>query len=465
MAETKCFFIPELTARGSLPPELGEELSDELAAEGFFNRDVFSFVGIYYSVRRDAIVIGAPKYWPFTDGSPQDRPLLMEEIGLLCQVAAQADLPSGPRCDDQFRPSELHGAMHTSNPYELAVFLLQDYAENGLYQERVTKVRRDGVGSYSWSRTLRHTAPVFDRRRPLYLQPISVQRRRAASAWITPLHAYAVRSCAKLLQPLRLFKDLELPEGAALPPPGLDLSQYIPVLNEKLVQTFSERDLRLLRALRAWCGQTPFNRTRFGVTSFELLWQYAANRYFGNVSDTRSGVPKYYIDADPDKPRVFSGVGDAIPDILYAAREPAGRKGLAIFDAKYYCPRWRAGEGRVTGAPPNSDIAKQIQYYHSLRSRYPDDKLRFSNAFLLPDTAAEGLYRYMGSATEADAQNQEIANKLGCTLPAAVSSDRVLLYGVNPTELWKACLKNKKVSSQEIFQEFIPRFEKERERM
>ena len=195
------------------------------------------------------------------------------------------------------------------------MFLLQDYAENGLYRERVTKVRNDGVGSVNWNRTLRHTNPVFDRE-PIYLRPVTVQNRQAFSGDITALHAHIVGLCARLLQPLMLFENLALPDGTAPLAVDTDCARFIPLLNEKMSRTFSERNLRLLKALRAWCGQTPYNQRRFGVTSFELLWQYAANLYFGNIADTRSDVPLYYKAAGSGTYDVYSGTGNAIPDTL-----------------------------------------------------------------------------------------------------------------------------------------------------
>lgn len=453
-------FLQERTPIQEFPDKISVSFQNTMAEQGFFTGNVFAFVGIYYNTAEHIILVGIPKYRPLPD-SPNAHRALLDEVALICQVASQAQLPSSLKQDDQFQPFAFRSGEHYSNPYELAVFLLRDYAENGLYQERITKTRNDGIGSRSWSRTLRRTMPVFTPE-PVYLHPVSVQHKRAFHSTITPLHAHVVNLCAKLLQPLQLFENLTLPDESSLLLSEFDFTSYIPLLNEKLTQVFSERDLRLLKALRAWCGQTPYNRTRFGTTSFELLWQYAANQYFGNIGNTKSGAPQYYRNGDRE---AFFGTGDAIPDILYATRGAAQKGCLAIFDAKYYCPKWNERDKTVWGAPSNSDIAKQIQYYHSIRQRYGRGIRRFCNAFLLPQPLESGLYQYMGYATENSAQNQEILAKIGAVPANSAASDPVLLYGVDPIRLWNVCLKGTRISQDEILTQFIDTFERVRRRM
>lgn len=451
MTNTEIVFIRELTPRDKLPPELDEGIKSILFEQDFFDKGNFSFVGIYYCLPYEKIIVGVPKYRNLPSTAEEKRSLL-DEIGLICRVAEYANLPSSPKQEDQFQSSKLRGTPHHSNPFELAMFLLRDYAENGLYQERTTKRRNDGIGTRSWEKTLRHTMPIFDRE-PLYLRPISVQHKRANSSIITPLHAHAVKLCASLLQPLQLFENAHLPENIQPLPVNVDYSQFIPVINEKLTQTFSERELRLLRGLRAWCGQTPHNQTRFGVTNFEDIWEYATARYFGNIAETKSGPPHYYLSSEKD-PHI--GVGDAIPDILYVAND-GSKKCFAIFDAKYYTPHWKPGF--VWGAPANSDVAKQIQYYHSLKHRYPDPTIQFCNAFLLPETIGNTLYRYWGYAIENDEQNDEIMKIMSCPAAKPDASDVVLLYGVDPMQLWKACIQGTHLSQEKLYEDFIEKFQ------
>lgn len=459
MTDTKIIFIKELTPWTKLPGELSEALKTELVAQGFFSGTLFCFVGLYYSTREDVVIAGFPKY-RCTPDTPQEKHAVLEELSLICQLAARAK-GARPSFDDLFQPFVSGGSSHDINPYELAVFLMQDYAENGLYMERTRQLRTDGVGHRIWNRTIQRMRPVFDRE-PLYLRTVTVQSRRSYSDPITPLHGYAIHQCAKLLQPLGLFEQTLLPDDALTIEPSGDLAQYVPLISAKVNQTFSERELRLLRALQSWCGLSPFHRDRFGFTAFERFWEYATKEYFGNIPQTGSGEPNYYRRTDSGKYERFSGAGQAIPDILYAGISQSGNRGLAIFDAKYYIPYWDKEKGCVDGAPANSDIAKQIQYFHSLRQRYSEKTIQFGNAFLLPYPLKDQMYQYFGYAAENDQQSQEVLKLFPDLEPAKSVPDLVLLYLVDPERLWKACLRGEQISSEEIFEEFISRFNYER---
>lgn len=462
MTDPKIIFIREHTQWAELPHELSETLKTELVSQGFFSGTAFCFVGLYYSAREDVVVAGFPKYRDIPD-TPRGKRAVLEELGLICQLAARAKrvLPSSPAFDDLFQPFVSAGHSHDTDPYELAVFLMQDYAENGLYTERVRQLRTDGVGHRNWSRTIQRMRPVIDKE-PLYLRTVTVQNQRLYSDTITPLHAYVIRRCAKLLQPLGLFEQVLLPDDVRTIEPGEDLARYVPLLNTKMNQTFSERELRLLRALRAWCGLSPYHRVRFGITAFERFWEYAAKEYFGNIAGTGSGAPNYYGRTDSGEYERFRGVGQAIPDILYAGISQGGNRGLAIFDAKYYTPQWDKKAGNIYGAPANSDIAKQIQYFHSLKQRYSGREIQFGNAFLLPHPLQDGLYQYAGYATESSQQCQEVLKFFPSLETIESAPDLVLLYLVDPERLWRACLHGAHISTEEIFEEFIRRFNHER---
>ena len=462
MPNTAIIFAKELTSwdhfPGDVPPEsksswnalshaAQEELKADLAKQGFFSGTSFSFVGIYYSCATEIVVIGFPKYL-----SAQSVSQILEHVNLICKVAAKIFSQSSLRFENQFHPFNPQRTAHISNPYDLAVYLLRDYAENGLYTERKRQIRTDGIGQRNWTQTIQRTAPIFDRS-PLYLHPITVKSIRKSSDTITPLHAYIVNQCARLLQPLGLFQSLMLPATPNLD--HVDLSRYVPTISNKMNQTFSDRELRLLRALRSWCKEGPFNQTRLGVTSFEDFWEAATKKYFGNIEHTRSGPPKYYLNGSGT---AYIGSGEAIPDILNAGTSGSSVPFLAIFDAKYYCPIFDDADSRVYAAPPNSDIAKQIQYYYSLKKQYPT--ALFSNAFLIPCCSDQTIYRCVGYAVQNTDWHDDIATKTSLPKNSAnfSPSDRVLLYQVDPAQLFNACLHDTHISDISVFNDFIKPF-------
>lgn len=72
------------------------------------------------------------------------------------------------------------------------------------------------------------------------------------------------------------------------------------------------------------------------------------------------------------------------------------------------------------------------------------------------------MYQYVGYATESDEQCQEILSFFPDLGPIRPNRDLVLFYLVDPERLWKACLQGEHISSEEIFEEFIGRFNDER---
>lgn len=435
----------------ALPRAAQEELKADLIKQGFFKGISFSFVGIYYSCVAQTVVIGFPKYL-----STQSVPQILEHVNLICRTAAKIFSQSNIRFDNQFDPFHPQRIAHISNPYDLAVFLLRDYAENGLYTERKRQIRTDGVGQHNWTRTIRHTAPIFDRS-PVYLRPITVKSIRRFSDSITPLHAYIVNQCARLLQPIGLFHNLTLPTAPNLD--HIDLSHYVSIIINKMNQTFSDREIRLLRALRSWCKEGPYNQTRLGVTSFEDFWETATKKYFGNIENTRSGPPKYHLNKSD---KVYIGSGNAIPDILNAGISISSVPYLAIFDAKYYCPKFDEAKSCVYFAPPNSDIAKQVQYYHSLKNQYTN--ARFSNAFLIPHCSDSNMYHCVGYAVPNTDWHDDIAKKTNLFNKQKLSpDDRVLIFEVNPKQLFNACLHDSHIPDSNVFDDFIEPFNRKEE--
>ena len=166
MSSTAIIFAKELTRwedfPGDVPPEsksvwnalshaTQEELKADLAKQGFFSGTSFSFIGIYYSCVAEAVVIGFPKYL-----STPSVPQILEHVNLICKVAAKIFSQSSVRFENQFHPFNPRRTAHISNPYDLAVFLLRDYAENGLYTERKRQIRTDGIGPVSYTHLRAH---------------------------------------------------------------------------------------------------------------------------------------------------------------------------------------------------------------------------------------------------------------------------------------------------------------------
>lgn len=458
MEKPSLLFVKELTESGSEVLSFDDVLKREMVDQGFFSGNRFSFVGLYYSVQTQTTVIGYPKYLP--DVNKNNRTAIIHHVQLICKVAAQAESRlklSRKSSAYNFDSYAAQPENQRVTPYNLATFIVQDYIEYGLFSEKTKTFEVNGGGNINWSRTMHSFSPIIDRV-PVFLQVVTQRFRRNGAHIITPLHAWIVTQCAKLLQTLGEYTDLELP-ALREDFEDNDLEQYVPYLLGKLSYVFSERELRLLRALAAWCGQSVFYRYCFGVTAFELLWEYAAKQVFGNIDDTRSGPPSYHING-----KVYKGSGASIPDILRVFSDNDNPKNnyFGILDAKYYLTVINEGSNTINYAPPNSDIAKQIEYCHYLRQLYPSDSILFSNSFLLPayQEKVDGLYRGIGYAVNSNERNDMIEEALNVVSPKSDSRhDRVLIFKVNPQLLFEACLKGETIDNNSFIRDFITPFQ------
>ena len=152
------------------------------------------------------------------------------------------------------------------------------------------------------------------------------------SQLVTNLHIWIINRCARLLQGIGQFEELELPK-VKIEFDDSNLDHYVPYLLSKLTTVFSDREIRLIKALAAWCGQSSFYRNQMGTTTFDRIWEYATKQVFGNIEKTSSGPPSYFINEQE-----YLARGDAIPDILRVFVHHNSRNGIiGILDAKYYC--------------------------------------------------------------------------------------------------------------------------------
>lgn len=456
MKEPVVLLIRELTPLDYTNPVFCHPVMQELEDNGFFSNKHFTFVGVYYSTETDTTVIGYPKYLPeYTEES--DATQIIHHVNLVCKVIEQAQpYLEKSLFDNAFDFDEFasHSQKQYVNRYNLAVSILQDYIAFGIYYHKTKQAIRNGNRNVLWQRTIQTVPPIIDRD-ILYLETVNRQNRQDYSQLATHLHIWIINRCAHLLQGIGQYKELELPE-VTLEFDDYSLNQYVSYLLSKLSTVFSDREIRLMKSLATWCDQSSFYRNQMGVTTFHLIWEYAAKQVFGNIDETRSGPPSYYIDR-----KEYTARGDAIPDILRAfVCQNSGEGIIGILDAKYYCPQINERNHEIYGAPANSDIVKQIGYYIYLKQQYPSDSFRFTNAFLFPDLleGEKKFFQKIGFARPNNQRHDQIDQLLGFTSEEATVQDCVLLYKVDADALFEACLNGVKVDNETFYEHFIMPF-------
>ena len=450
-------FIRELSAMtpsGVSNHFVPQELLQELLQNGFINNFRFTFVGIYYSINTDTTIVGYPKYIT-EEMVVHNKAEVIAHVNLICRVIEKAQ-PFLNKSLSETTPSFYTNASNAKkrhlNRYDLAELILQDYMTYGVYYEKTTKIRRNVYSTIHWSATFQRATPIFDRD-VVYLDTYHRQTKTDHSRLITQIHVWVLVQCARLLQGLGRYNEVELPE-VDIHFDSLELNQFVPFLLEKLSVVFLEREIRLIKALSAWCGQSSFYHKQLGSAAFELVWEFAVKKVFGNIDDTRSGPPIYYIAGAE-----YKASGDSIPDILRAFKqEVQGHRVIGILDAKYYFPMREPRDGIIYGVPANSDIMKQLGYYQYMKKLYPQKDIDFTNAFLMPAAFKEqvSLFEYFGYATPNNTRYEMINEHLDAdTQELSELQERVLLYRVNPHMLFTTCLQDAVVEDAVFYNEFV----------
>lgn len=455
MKSPNVLFIRELTPFNYENPVFCHPVLQELEDNGFFSDKHFTFVGVYYSVKTNTTVIGYPKYMPkYKEGS--DALQIIHHVNLVCKVIGKAQqYLKKSLFENTYNFDSYNSNLQKQyvNRYDLAVNILQDYMAYGIYYNKSKQKKRNGRGNILWQRTIQTVNPIINREDVLYLESVNLQNHQDYSQLVTHLHIWIINRCARLLQIIGQCQDLELPE-VKLTFDDAYLEQYVPYLLSKLSTVFFDREIRLIKSLAAWCGQSSFYRNQIGITSFDRIWEYATKQVFGNIDDTRSGPPSYYIDNQE-----YIARGDAIPDILRVFMHQNTKKGIiGILDAKYYCPQIKKHEYEIYGVPANSDIAKQIGYYHYMKQQYCSDSFKFTNAFLFPSLfeSNSNLFRRIGFARPNNKRYDEVDRLLeGITVEESTEQDRVLLYKVDAEALFEACLNEVKVDDETFYKYFV----------
>lgn len=422
----------------------------------FVDRGKNCFVGIFYDVENNISIIGVPKYYQgsVTELNTEDENKLLQHIKLICEMIEHIRLDSN-FADYRYNPYEDNEEVRV-NKMNLAEFLIQDYLEYGLYGLFQNCYTTDGTGINDWRKTVETEIPIINDDMVIYDSIIGRKSQYNQNDIISKIHAAVIREVLGLLVDEKYqFVQIDDVEGLES---WTDISQYLAVLYQRLNITFVERGKNLIKALIAWCGLTVNNEQYYiGSTSFEHVWEYAINRVFGNIDNTKSGCPFYYK-LTGEAHTKYEGRGDLIPDSL-RVEDNSRTKYFHIFDAKYYVWKEKDEELQIEYAPANSDISKQIGYYYYLNKLYGSKNRTFTNSFLAPASLIDeedDWFSYWGYAQQNGTRDKEIVKKLEDKedVPKVINLEKVVIFLVNPTRLYKMCIVDQVVSEEFLDEAF-----------
>lgn len=459
MNEDNMLFIKEGTNKSRVPNKIFEEI----LRLGFVNRDAFSFVGVFYSSSNNITVIGYPKYLSYSGDNltTEDKKKILSHMDLVCQAIelSKAGIRKSAVNENRFNPNNDEDNEASVNKYLLADYILMDYLKYGLYSKYTINHGKKAGGNINWNRTVNYTFPIIDRD-VIYLDTINSYKEEMSNL-ITEIHGCIVNQCAKIMCTSEKYNNIELPNVNFNFNIETDLSTYAQMLLKNISYVFTNREIALFKALITWCSISKFyEKYIIGVTAFDRIWEYVNKEVFGNITNTALGTPSYHI-----KGKTYTAIGEEIPDILRVFQNK-GEGYFCILDAKYYCIELVGKNNSIKGAPANSDIAKQVQYYYHLKQIYKNNDLgniHFSNSFLVPNfiDSSDMLYEYIGYVDQSKEANMEVVDKIKDLLSEKKDGGKdafVTIYQVDPTKVYRCFIKGQKTNDLEMIKNFIQLF-------
>lgn len=295
-----------------------------------------------------------------------------------------------------------------SSKLAIAVTLIEDYLENGVYTNMKTLRSLHGNGEIDWEHTINTINPVIRDRAPYYFDYWTTDRAPDTETLIARLHETIIKDCSISLVQWGLDDLLEL--ETPLPCDG-ELNDFgekegiIAIINQELSVQFITQKQNLLKLMRTYIELEDFSIAEsvsmFGTGSFHAVWEKVCGTVFGNQledgidpdllpkemknvirwSDIEARAKWEICEKDGDKSPDEKDASKLKPDIVALDKENSV---LYILDAKYYIPDFSGNS--IKKVPGIGDINKQHLYQLSYHPLIGKNNWKVMNAFLMPES-------------------------------------------------------------------------------
>lgn len=308
------------------------------------------------------------------------------------------------------------------NLLAIMLYLLEEYAENGVYTNELLTIEDNGSGEILWDNTINETYAVIRNSRPVYVDLKTINIDEDEQDFFRRLHCCIVTKCSQILEQAGLDKlfDLGLVDLSEAEIDDFGDEEYILYrIQRELDIQFNDRKKMLLKTMYTYIShrkafETGLGISMFGTNSFNVVWERVCANVFDNKLNVKLSelkqIPNHdYFDSESktlieviEKPKWRYKETDNLveqsktltPDLIsiYPYKDSYC---FAILDAKYYLIKLT--KHSIEGNPGVGDVTKQYLY----QLAYQDfiDRCGFKyiqNAFLMPVDDEDG--EFVGTA-------------------------------------------------------------------
>lgn len=308
------------------------------------------------------------------------------------------------------------------NILAIMLYLLEEYAENGVYTNELLTIEDNGSGEILWDNTINETYAVIRNSRPVYVDLKTINIDDDEQDFFRRLHCCIVTKCSQILEQAGLDKlfDLGLVDVSEAEIDDFGDEEYILYrIQRELDIQFNDRKKMLLKTMYTYIShrkafETGLGISMFGTNSFNLVWERVCANVFDNKLNVKLNELKQipnsdYFDAESktlieviEKPKWRYKETDNLveqsktltPDLIsiYPYKDSYC---FAILDAKYYLIKLT--KHSIEGNPGVGDVTKQYLYQLAYQDFIERCGFKYiQNAFLMPVDDEDG--EFVGTA-------------------------------------------------------------------
>jgi hypothetical protein len=293
------------------------------------------------------------------------------------------------------------------NLLAVLLFLMQDYYENGIYENTDDIVESNGSGEIIWDKTINETFAMISNNRPYYVDLQTRKRIADEHDYFKRLHECVLTIASKELEDAGLLNLFEL-MGVDLTEETLDdfgdKEVILYNIEKELSTQFNTRKQLVLKTIYTYLDHSGSLYdvdclSLFGTNSFNLVWERVCAEIMDNQLENRLGTLRLPVPLMNkydrreklveiiEKPLwVATGKTAAdtlIPDIVTISMVD-GDWQFIIFDAKYYNAKLEPGNA-PKGQPGIESVTKQYLYQLAYKEFISEHKFSaVKNCFLMP---------------------------------------------------------------------------------
>ena len=285
------------------------------------------------------------------------------------------------------------------NLLSMMVFFLEDYFENGIYNNIQNILEINGNGEIDWNRTINYTDPIMSENRPYYVELYTKYKIDDLFDYFRLLHEYIITVSSKRLEEAGLLElfDLTPVDLSNKTQDDFGEKKFILEKLEKEVNVeFNTHKLKILKAMHTFIKEeNSFSNenylTLYGTSTYHVIWEEMCSKVLVNKlhkaikdlnlnsTSTNSILnvikkPKWVLNSG----RHHKAMKSFEPDIVTFDNGT-----FIILDAKYY--KLKFDENTLYGQPGLGDITKQYLYELALKDfRIKHGFKKVKNALLFP---------------------------------------------------------------------------------